>query len=447
MTEISRFFDHIDGDRTYNADDFAEYFRQILTTGVMDTGDNLRVYTIGTDRIARIKVGKAWIEGYFYKLTEELELQLDEAHGTYDRIDRIVLRLDKNTEARNIRAFIKKGEATASPIAPPIIREGNIYEISLAQILIIHNTTAIPTGNVTDERLDTEVCGITNMALAYDEYALKTELGDINDVELPTEIKGKPLTEMAKVNFTQVVNGKNKLEIAVNDKGGRVNKVGDIATFDELDVGIRSIELAKGNAVRADVLSGKTFSSEVAGVEAAGTMPNRGAINTTLTLQGQQTTIAQGYHSGSGIVKASISNLIASNIRQGANVGGIMGTFEGYARYATGVVWSKVGDWASWQAVEVTNLDFRPDIVIVVRHERDDVPYGQKINKVMSIYLGPDSMYDYDDYLNNMINSDSTATTEWRNAYHSTYVNGFKLYLPINNSVPLNTFRYHAFKY
>lgn len=198
MAEYSRFFDHIDGDRTYNADDFAEYFRQILTTGVLDTGDNLQVYVNGADRVARIKTGQAWIEGYYYKLTEEITFQLDEAHGTYDRIDRIVLRLDINTEARNIKLFVKTGTPATNPTAPTLTRDNGIYEISLAQILVVHNTTAIPAGKVTDERLNSEVCGLANLALDYGEFALKVDTGNINDETLPTELKGKSLTEQTK---------------------------------------------------------------------------------------------------------------------------------------------------------------------------------------------------------------------------------------------------------
>lgn len=217
MAEISRFFDHIDGDRTYNAADWAEYFRQILTTGVLDSGSNLQVYVNGTDRIARVRPGKAWIEGYFYKLTEELELPLEEAHGTYDRIDRIVLRLNTNTDVRDIRLMVKTGEPDIEPTPPVLTREGNVYEISLAQILIIHNTTAIPVENVIDERLDSTVCGLANIALTYEEFALKQDTGDINDDTLPVELKGKPLVE--QIMYVLEHAGKVK---SVNGKTGEV---------------------------------------------------------------------------------------------------------------------------------------------------------------------------------------------------------------------------------
>lgn len=171
MAEEYRFFNHIDGDRQYFADDFAEYFRQVLTNGILNGGTNLQVYCNGSDRVARIKPGRAWIEGYFYKLTDELELPLAEAHGTYDRIDRIVVRLNRNPIHRHIRAFVLTGEPAMEPVAPALRRDvldEYVYEISLAQILVVHNTSVVQPVNVTDERLDASVCGLVNSLVQVD---------------------------------------------------------------------------------------------------------------------------------------------------------------------------------------------------------------------------------------------------------------------------------------
>lgn len=58
-----------------------------------------------------------------------------------------------------------------------------------------------------------------------------------------------------------------------------------------------------GDAVAADVLTGKTFSNANA-VGIAGTMPNRGAVSGQAT-PSQPYTIPAGYHNGSGVVTAS----------------------------------------------------------------------------------------------------------------------------------------------
>lgn len=57
-----------------------------------------------------------------------------------------------------------------------------------------------------------------------------------------------------------------------------------------------------GNAVAADVLTGKTFSNASA-VGISGTMPNNGAVNVNLT-NGQTYTVPRGYHNGNGTVTA-----------------------------------------------------------------------------------------------------------------------------------------------
>nr|WP_313884813.1 phage tail protein [Clostridium argentinense] len=88
---------------------------------------------------------------------------------------------------------------------------------------------------------------------------------------------------------------------------------------------------AEGNADVANVLAGKTFSNDNdTGI--IGTMPNRGSLAQTLTTQGGQYNLPSGYYSG-GYVKAQFSNLIASNIKEGINIGGVIGTLASNNAY------------------------------------------------------------------------------------------------------------------
>ncbi|WP_342509760.1 hypothetical protein [Sporosarcina sp. FSL K6-2383] len=58
-----------------------------------------------------------------------------------------------------------------------------------------------------------------------------------------------------------------------------------------------------GNATAPQVLAPNTIGTDNGVIP--GTMPNRGAVNQSLTSQGQSYTIPQGYHSGSGKVTAT----------------------------------------------------------------------------------------------------------------------------------------------
>lgn len=71
-----------------------------------------------------------------------------------------------------------------------------------------------------------------------------------------------------------------------------------------------------GDALPAEVLSGKTFTNDN-GAQ-TGTMTNNGAVSQTLSA-GQSYTIPEGYHNGSGIVTASNSSI---SVVQSANTSG-----------------------------------------------------------------------------------------------------------------------------
>jgi len=86
-------------------------------------------------------------------------------------------------------------------------------------------------------------------------------------------------------------------------------------------------EGASGNATASDLLSGKTAAVDAG--EITGTMVDRGTVSTDITTKAQQVTIAEGHHSGSGIVKISATEqakIIAGNIKCGITLLGQAGS-------------------------------------------------------------------------------------------------------------------------
>ncbi|MED4359477.1 pyocin knob domain-containing protein [Geobacillus stearothermophilus] len=169
MAEISKFFNSAPGDpRTYQASDFADYFGSVLSTGLLHT-DNipaLEVKCDGNDLRTYVTPGKAIIQGYLYENTSNLYLEHALPEPTLDRIDRIVLRLDKRNQSRYIRLFVKQGTPAENPVPPELQRDDFIYELSLAQIRVRANTSTLNPADLIDERLDENLCGLVHSLIS-----------------------------------------------------------------------------------------------------------------------------------------------------------------------------------------------------------------------------------------------------------------------------------------
>lgn len=147
-------------DRTYNAEDFARYFASFIKSGIFPSPtSNLQVRANNGMSVV-VSKGKAWINGYFYENTEDLNLNLATAHGVLKRIDRIVVRLDLS--ARLIRCAIKKGSESSSPTPPNLQRDSDIFELALADILVENGAVKITQSNITDQRFNADLCGIVS---------------------------------------------------------------------------------------------------------------------------------------------------------------------------------------------------------------------------------------------------------------------------------------------
>ena len=124
-----------------------------------------------------------------------------------------------------------------------------------------------------------------------------------------------------------------------------IDLTGDTVTASKLLTGITAHDKA-GNAVTgtcsfnantndataaaAEIL--KTKTAYVKGVKVTGTMPNNGAVAGSISTVAGAYTVPQGYHDGSGkvtILAAEQAKLIATNIREGVTILGVLGTMSG----------------------------------------------------------------------------------------------------------------------
>lgn len=129
--------------------------------GVMST--EFQVTKTGATSISIAK-GNIVINGRTGFLPSPHEMSVDYASIGKQRIDRVVIELNTNEEVNEFRPLLIKGdEADSNPSIPALTRDDylEIYQMSLARLLVTED--GIQT--VTDERIDDDFCGISQVLI------------------------------------------------------------------------------------------------------------------------------------------------------------------------------------------------------------------------------------------------------------------------------------------
>ncbi len=164
-------------DRPTKAIDFDRHFKDLFTNGVfMSPSTNLQVLASGQDMYIAIQSGPAWINGKKYDNDSPLYLAIDTADSASARIDRVVIRCDYTRRA--VYAAVIKGAYAQTPAAPALQRDADAYELALADIAVAAGATEIRQADITDLRLNSNLCGLVSFCNSFDTTAIFNQMQD-----------------------------------------------------------------------------------------------------------------------------------------------------------------------------------------------------------------------------------------------------------------------------
>lgn len=314
-------------------------------------GDN--TLTIGPG-VGCIHPGTYWAA--FPYLLANTQLTFTDADGTNPRWDAVALTYDKNTNTAGLE--VRTGTASASPALPELRRDDDYDEIFLYRITRPRGATKISADNIVDLRLDSTCCGlmrdtmdsvdtgVMNAAFTAFLQQIEAELAQLHagtavmtkgeydpaGLGLDAAVQRYSCTKSGKVyalkgtgavgrfkvpaawsaGDTWTVNGKAVPAYCGADAAdGDCVAAGRWITFvydgTRLDFngggGLSASKLAQATATEGNVLAGKRFYAADKTLK-EGTMPNRGAVDTTIN-PGSSYAVPAGYHNGGGRVKAA----------------------------------------------------------------------------------------------------------------------------------------------
>ena len=141
MTLTYGFFNSVNGDRVYDAEQFSSFLDGIVYDGVYQSvGNNFYVSAFDGMTIS-VDTGRAWFD-HTWTLNDSLLLfDLLESDTVYDRIDAVVLEVNKIDRRNYIK--ILKGVPLENPVHPVLIKTLKVKQYPLAYITVRQNTLSI----------------------------------------------------------------------------------------------------------------------------------------------------------------------------------------------------------------------------------------------------------------------------------------------------------------
>ena len=161
------FWNSESGDRVYDADSFAEWLDHFFTTGVFE-GELFVSATNSMD--VSISSGYANVKGKVRLFETATTLTIEPANALYSRIDNVVV--ERNNTNREITLKVVTGTYSGTtPSAVEPTRTNAIYQLVIARVLVNAGATQITQANITDTRMDSDLCGYVTGTVEEIDYS------------------------------------------------------------------------------------------------------------------------------------------------------------------------------------------------------------------------------------------------------------------------------------
>lgn len=170
------FFNAVNEDRKYTAEDMCRPYHRLVSNGVFaekDGSPSIDLQILANNNMTvTVKKGEGIFFDHWFQLDEDMLLNIDVADQNYARIDAIVVKIDTTVGVRAGSIEVLKGTPASNPVPPTLTRTTTIYMYRLANITIGANEANIGQGDIEDTRAGSECGFVTSLVLQPDISSL-----------------------------------------------------------------------------------------------------------------------------------------------------------------------------------------------------------------------------------------------------------------------------------
>ena len=226
MALTSGFYNSVNGDRKYNAEQLSSIFDGLINDGILyNVGNRFNITALSGNNI-QIGSGRAWFNHTWVYNDSNYTISLEDSSTLLNRIDAVVLEINRNSDIRSSQILIIKGEESSSPSNPTLIKNEYQNQYPLAYIYRKANSSSITQEDITI-KVGTEECPYVTGILPVEDIDKFIE-------ETSNDIAGL----------------KHDSEVFYNDIENNSYKIGDLKTTTRSTLGDKWL-LCNGDGISA----------------------------------------------------------------------------------------------------------------------------------------------------------------------------------------------------
>lgn len=143
MSLSSGFFNSVDHDRLYNAEDMSRLFDGLIRDGVFASIGTCMVVKANTKMTVNVGIGRAWFNHTWTLNDAIMPVTLEQSHVLWNRIDAVVIEVNSEENVRQNSIKVIQGEPSTNPVKPTLTKSVLVNQYPLAYITVPAAATAI----------------------------------------------------------------------------------------------------------------------------------------------------------------------------------------------------------------------------------------------------------------------------------------------------------------
>lgn len=165
MSVTSGFFNSLNGDRKYNAEQLSSIFNGIINDGIFQSIGTAFAVSADTGNSIKVGIGRAWFNGAWIYNDSILEMTASGSEQLLDRWDAVVIEVDQSDAVRNGSIKFVVGTPASTPVKPTMVSSTYVHQYPLAYIYRKKASTEITQADITN-MIGSSSCPYSNGVMA-----------------------------------------------------------------------------------------------------------------------------------------------------------------------------------------------------------------------------------------------------------------------------------------